>query len=130
MSGNEDEAITLPLFSDVGWLQPGKVPETHRPQHWVCPSPSRAHEGTARLPSVPAPSAQPSAPDRTSWPELLTAEEAAALLRTTRKAIYAMAERAQLPGVTGIGRRLLIRRDDLLSWLDPRRASSPGGHRR
>jgi excisionase family DNA binding protein len=61
---------------------------------------------------------------------LLTANETAALLRTSRKAVYAMAERGQLPGVTRIGRRLLVRRDDLLSWLDERRAASPGGIRR
>jgi excisionase family DNA binding protein len=61
---------------------------------------------------------------------LLTADETASLLRTSRKAVYAMAERAQLPGVTRIGRRLLVRRDDLLSWLDERRAASPGGTRR
>ena len=51
-------------------------------------------------------------------PPLLTVDETAALLRTSRKAVYAMAERAQLPGVTRIGRRLLIRSDDLLQWLD------------
>jgi excisionase family DNA binding protein len=61
---------------------------------------------------------------------LLTANETAALLRTSRKAVYAMAERGQLPGVTRIGRRLLVRRDDLLSWLDERRVASPGGIRR
>lgn len=63
-------------------------------------------------------------------PFLVTADEAAALLRTSRKAIYAMAERALLPGATRIGRRLLFRRDDLLSWLDEQRAASPGGSRR
>jgi excisionase family DNA binding protein len=63
-------------------------------------------------------------------PLLLTTDEVAAILRTSRKAVYAMAERAQIPGVTRIGRRLLIRRDDLLSWLDERRAASPGGSRR
>jgi excisionase family DNA binding protein len=63
-------------------------------------------------------------------PLLLTTDEVAAILRTTRKAVYAMAERGQIPGVTRIGRRLLIRRDDLLSWLDERRAASPGGSRR
>ena len=41
---------------------------------------------------------------------LLTAAEAALYLRTTRKAIYALAERGQLPGVVRIGRRLLVRR--------------------
>ena len=60
----------------------------------------------------------------------LTADEAAALLRTSRKAIYARAERGLLPGVIRDGRRLLVRRDDLLSWLDERRAASPGGSRR
>ena len=64
------------------------------------------------------------------WAPLLTASEVAVVLRTSRKAVYAMAERAQLPGVTRIGRRLLVRRDDLLSWLDERRAASPGGIRR
>jgi hypothetical protein len=89
MSRKEDEAITLPLFSDVGWVRPGEAVRTTRRQRWVCPPPSRGQEGTARLnvpPSAPAPSTQPSAPGRTSSPELLTAEEAAAWLRTTRKA--------------------------------------------
>jgi excisionase family DNA binding protein len=54
-------------------------------------------------------------------PLLLTADEAAAVLRTTRKAIYVMAGRRQLPGVTHIGRRVLVRRDDLLKWLDQNR---------
>jgi len=62
--------------------------------------------------------------DTRELPLLLTADEAAALLRTTRKAIYVMASRRQLPGVTHIGRRLLVRRDDLLHWLDQSRAPS------
>ena len=45
----------------------------------------------------------------------LTADETANLLRTTRKAIYAMTERGQLPGVTRIGRRVLYRREALLT---------------
>ena len=57
-------------------------------------------------------------------PVLLTADEAAALLRTTRKAIYVMAGRRQLAGVTRIGRRLLFRRDLLLDWLHQRSAPS------
>ncbi|WP_437931078.1 helix-turn-helix domain-containing protein [Sorangium sp. So ce291] len=67
---------------------------------------------------------------RDELPLLLTADEAAALLRTTRKAVYAMAERAALPGAVRIGRRLLVHRDDLLRWLDERRAPSPGRTRR
>ncbi len=58
------------------------------------------------------------------WPVLLTVDEAATLLRTTRKAIYAMAERQQVPGVTRIGRRVLFRANDLLHWLGQKRAPS------
>ena len=56
---------------------------------------------------------------------LLTVDEAAELLRTTRRAIYMMLERHQLPGVTRIGRRVLFRSADLLDWLDQKRAPSP-----
>jgi excisionase family DNA binding protein len=51
-------------------------------------------------------------------PLLLTVDEVAGLLRTSRKAIYAMVERGQLPGVTRIGRRVLVKRSDLLRFLD------------
>jgi excisionase family DNA binding protein len=57
-------------------------------------------------------------------PFLLTVADAAAILRTTRKAIYAMAARGALPGATRLGRRLLVRRDDLLDWLDRNRTPS------
>ena len=60
-------------------------------------------------------------------PPLLTVSEVAATLRTSRKAVYAMVERSQLPGITRIGRRLLVRRDDLVSFLDERRAPSRVG---
>jgi excisionase family DNA binding protein len=50
-------------------------------------------------------------------PMLLTPTEVAMLLRTSRKAIYTMVERAQLPGVVRIGRRVLFREDILLDWL-------------
>jgi excisionase family DNA binding protein len=58
-------------------------------------------------------------------PLLLTVDEAAALLRTTRKAMYAMVERRQVPGVIRIGRRVLFRAADLLHWLDQKCAPSP-----
>ena len=57
-------------------------------------------------------------------PMLLTVDDAADLLRTTRRAIYAMVERRQLPGVIRIRRRVLFRTDDLLDWLDQKRAPS------
>jgi excisionase family DNA binding protein len=50
-------------------------------------------------------------------PRLLTPGEVAALLRTSKKAVYAMIERAQLPGIVRIGRRVLLRETDLLDWL-------------
>ena len=62
---------------------------------------------------------------RTTLPVLLTVDEAADLLRTTRRAIYAMIERRQLPGVIRVRRRVLLRADDLLDWLDQKRAPSP-----
>lgn len=56
-------------------------------------------------------------------PILLTPTEVAELLRTSRKAIYTMIERAQLPGVVRIGRRVLVREDALIDWL--RQKSTP-----
>ncbi len=50
-------------------------------------------------------------------PTYLTVAEVSALLRTSRKAIYTMVERLQLPGVTRIGRRVLIHERTLLDWL-------------
>ena len=43
-----------------------------------------------------------------SLPALLTSGEVAALLRTTRRAVYAMVERGQLPGVVRLGRREVL----------------------
>ena len=62
---------------------------------------------------------------RDSLPHLLTVDEAAALLRTSRRAIYAMIERRYLPGIVRIRRRVLFRTDDLLHWLNQKRTSSP-----
>ena len=59
-----------------------------------------------------------------SVPMLLTPDDVAELLRTTRRAVYAMIERGQLPGIVRIGRRVLVRADELLDWLDQKSASS------
>jgi excisionase family DNA binding protein len=58
-------------------------------------------------------------------PILLTVEEAAEILRTTRKGVYVMVARGTLPGVTRLGRRVLVRSDVLLNWLSQRSAPSP-----
>ena len=63
-------------------------------------------------------------------PPLLTAAEVAQILRTSPKAVYTMAHRGLLPGVIHVGRRLLVRRDDLVEWLDASRAPSPQEIRR
>jgi excisionase family DNA binding protein len=65
-----------------------------------------------------------------SLPLLLTVSETATLLRTTRKAVYAMIERRLMPGVTRIGRRVLVRSADLLDFLDHNRTPSPQEYRR
>lgn len=62
-------------------------------------------------------------------PFLLAPDEVAAVLRTTRKGVYALARRERLPA-TRLGRRMLIRRDDLLSWLDSMRKKKNRTRRR
>ena len=62
---------------------------------------------------------------RVGGPTLLLVSEVATLLRTSRKAVYAMVERGLLPGVVRIGRRVLVQRDDLLHWLSQKSAPSP-----
>jgi len=57
-------------------------------------------------------------------PVLLTIDDVAQLLRTTNRAIYAMTERRQLPGIVRIGRRVLFRTADLLDWLNQKSAPS------
>lgn len=61
--------------------------------------------------------------------ETCTAREAAALLGTTVKGLYALFERGLLPPSIGPGRRLLFRRRDLLESR-ARRAPLPGRNRR
>jgi excisionase family DNA binding protein len=57
-------------------------------------------------------------------PAFLTADETASLIRTSRKAVYTMAARGLLPGVTRIGRRILVRSDVLLDYLRQKSAPS------
>ncbi len=57
-------------------------------------------------------------------PMLQTVDDVAQLLRTSNRAIYAMIERRQLPGIVRIGRRVLFRTADLLDWLNQKSAPS------
>jgi len=82
------------------------------------PSVSSAHIGTA-------PDGRHRFDRHRPLPVLLTVDEAAEMLRTSRRAIYAMVGRRELPGVVRVRRRVLVRADDLLHWLDQKRASSP-----
>ena len=50
-------------------------------------------------------------------PTLLTTADVAELLCTTRKAVWAMVGRGQLPGVVRIGRRVLISQAAMVEWL-------------
>jgi excisionase family DNA binding protein len=58
------------------------------------------------------------------FPRLLRVEEVADLLRTTRKAVYCMIHRGEVPGVIRVNRRVLVDARTLLSWLDQRLAVS------
>lgn len=63
-------------------------------------------------------------------PVLQTVDDVAQLLRTTNRAIYAMVERRQLPGIVRIGRRVLFRTADLLDWLNQKSAPSQRSEQR
>ena len=63
-------------------------------------------------------------------PHILTTDEVAQLLRTSRKVVYEMVRLGQLPGVIRLGRRVLFRRDRLVEFILEREeqpVSSLGG---
>ncbi|NVB41540.1 helix-turn-helix domain-containing protein [Pseudenhygromyxa sp. WMMC2535] len=64
---------------------------------------------------------RPEPHDGAALPYLLRADEVAELLRVSRKAVYCMVDRGEIPGVTKIGRRIRFHRDDLLAWLEDQR---------
>ena len=69
-----------------------------------------------RKPTAQSPSCVQSSP---SLPTLLTVQDLASWLRTTRKAIHIMTQRGKLPAPINIGqRRLLWRERDVADWLD------------
>lgn len=75
--------------------------------------------------NVPSISRSHVATEKSDWPVLLTVPEAAHLLRTSIRSVYAMVERRQLPGVVRIRRRVLFRTEALLDWVHQKSAPLP-----
>ena len=69
-------------------------------------------------------SPSPSVVSGQKLPVLLTVSEAAQLLRTTPRGVYAMVERRQIVGVVRIRRRVLFRTQALLDWVHQKSAPS------
>ena len=53
----------------------------------------------------------------TSFPEMLTVEEAAAFLRVNRKTFYEAVRLGSVPGVIRLGRVIRINKSALISWV-------------
>lgn len=88
----------------------------------------RAIDGGRQAAAAPRPAPDPAPPLPEPLPYLLTADDMAALIRTTRKTIYNLAEQGALPGVTRVGGRLRFSRDVVLRWLEKLRTgpTTPG----
>ena len=91
----------------------------HRPRHSETPRQFASLHRSALIDGGPE-----------ALPVLLTVDDVAQLLRTTNRAIYAMIERQQLPGIVRIGRRVLFRAADLLDWLHQKSAPSQRSEQR
>lgn len=82
--------------------------------------------GTVDAPTSP-PSRQPQSRSlevMVQLPRLLTVEEVADFLRTTRKAVYCLIHRGELPGVIRLSRRVLVDGSALVEWFDDKRSIS------
>jgi excisionase family DNA binding protein len=60
-----------------------------------------------------------------SLPDVLTADEVAALLRVNRKTVYAAFKRGEIRGGRRIGGTIRFSRDRVLAWLAEDAASRP-----
>jgi excisionase family DNA binding protein len=104
---------------DKSWEVLGVVMSEQRPRY---------SEGVRQFASLHGSALVAGEPE--ALPVLLTVDDMAQLLRTTNRAIYAMIERRQLPGVIRIGRRVLFRTSDLLDWLNQKSAPSQRSEQR
>jgi excisionase family DNA binding protein len=113
--------------NDLGVSLPGTLAACEVTDQKTAAAPSAAKAKTDR----PQEGAKEQHQDRHTLPMFLTVPEVAELLRTTRKAVYAMIERGQIPGVARLTpKRILVRREDLLHSLDHNCAASPRRNRR
>jgi excisionase family DNA binding protein len=85
---------------------------------------SHGRRRSDRIPNVPQWHARTAEAKSTALPRLLTVDEVAYALRTTRKAVYALIQRGHLPGVVRVQRRVLVRQIALLEWLHEKGAPS------
>ena len=61
--------------------------------------------------------------------EYMRVDEVAELLRTTPKAVYLMIDRNALAGVRRVGRRVLVKRSELVASIEEGRVLSPRSRR-
>jgi excisionase family DNA binding protein len=94
MTNEEDEAITLRLFSG---------------------EPQRAAKASQNA-SIPQPGVTRRSRSDTT-PPVLTVDELAALLRVNRKTVYAALSRGEIPSAKRIGATYRIHREAVLEWL-------------
>lgn len=102
----------LPALSSLWSMRPRSTASAHPP----------SDDGARQGPNAPRAATDLPAGHRL----FLTANETAGLLRTSTKAVYALIERRQIPGVVRLGRRVLVRSDVLLDWLQRQESK---GHR-
>jgi|HubBroStandDraft_1064217.scaffolds.fasta_scaffold120747_2 excisionase family DNA binding protein len=67
--------------------------------------------------SADGPFALGTSPGAAHLPFVLTADEAAELLRVDRKTVYGLIARGEMPGVRRLGRAVRIHRDTMLAWM-------------
>lgn len=84
----------------------------------------KVYDDTKDIPPPPSPLCSDTGQDGrglSPLPHLLTIDEVADVLRTTRPAVYGLINRGALHGVVRISRRVLIDRVELQAWIEKQR---------